>query len=273
MNRFRSTVECYDCHQQVSDLKAHRGVCRRGRHGKSGTVECYDCRQQVTSLHDHRALGQCSNPGAGKNGYRQVHVVAPVPVPVAVALPGRDHYVLVDLSGSMGGAKLEQAKAALTEVHARVPDEDRLAIISFDSAAFFKLKPRANGQVRRQNELPDLLARMRAQGSTALYDAIFLAVEQIRDKQRETRIVVLTDGEDNASRHTLAEVLALVDQHAAVTLDIVHIDGQQAPSQAFAQLAQRGRGVYEKVTVETIVRVTVERVLAAGGHDAMDVTA
>jgi hypothetical protein len=40
-----------------------------------------------------------------------------------------------------------------------------------------------------------------------------------------------------------------------------------------AQLAQRGRGVYEKVTVETIVRVTVERVLAAGGHHAMDVTA
>jgi uncharacterized protein with von Willebrand factor type A (vWA) domain len=172
----------------------------------------------------------------------------------------------------MAGARLEQAKAALTEVHARVPDEDRIAIISFDSSAFFKLKPRANGQVRRQNELPNLLARMRAQGFTALYDAIFLAVKQIRDKERETRIVVLTDGEDNASRHTLAEVLALVDQHAALTLDIVHIDGHKVPSPAFEQLAQHGRGVYEKVTVETIVRVTVERVL--GGDDAaMDVTA
>jgi Mg-chelatase subunit ChlD len=261
------TVECYDCHQQVRDLRAHRSVCGQGRHGKSGTVECYDCRQQVASLHDHRQNGQCPNPGAGAAGHRRAQPVAASPAPAATPLPGRDHYFLVDVSGSMAGAKLDQAKAALSQVHARVPDTDRLAIITFDSQAFFKLKPRPNEQVRRQNELPPLLDRLFARGGTALYDAIFLAVEQIRDKTRETRLVVLTDGEDNASRHTLAETLALVDQYANITLDIVHIDGTAAPSAAFGQLAQRGHGTYQAATVTTIVQVIVQVVTQA---DAMD---
>jgi hypothetical protein len=258
-----TTIECYDCHQQVRDLRKHRGVCSRGRHGKSGTVECYDCHQQVVSLHEHRANGQCPNPRVPGQRKNQAHAVVAATgnVTPVVPLPGRDVYVLVDLSGSMAGAKLDQAKLALAAVHVQMADDDRLSIITFDARAFFRLKQRANGQVRRQNELPALLDRMRAQGSTALYDAIYMAVEQMRGARgSETRIVVLTDGEDNASQRTLAEVTAYVDQYPALTLDILHIDGK-TPVPAFIELIRQGRGdgEYTTVTVETIVKVTVER--------------
>jgi len=174
-------------------------------------------------------------------------------------------FFLVDVSSSMDGDRLNEAKRAITEVHqGGLQDEDRMALITFDTKAFFKLKPRANGQLARQGEIAPLLGRIFARGATALYDALWLALEQLEDVTRPTQFLVLTDGEDNSSTHTLAQVLERAKAFPALTLDIKQIGPGLgvARTPAFEQLAE-GRGSYQIITTEMIVssiRVTVEQV-------------
>lgn len=88
-----------------------------------------------------------------------------------------------------------------------------------------------------------LLPRIRAEGATALYDALIMAIEQVNDKTKKTIMTVLTDGEDNSSRNTLEQVMTLLKEYPAITLHIVHIDTVGARLAAYEQLC-RDRGDY-----------------------------
>ena len=131
-----------------------------------------------------------------------------------------------------------------------LPVTSRMAIITFDTAAYFKLKPRPVGQIVRQLELPGILDRIYAKGLTALWDAIVLAVSQIRDDTRQTRIMVLTDGEDNSSTHTAADVSALVATKPNVTIDIIHIGDTAIPG--YTKIATESGGNYSLITEREI---------------------
>ena len=120
------------------------------------------------------------------------------------------------------------------------------------------MKPRPVGQIRRQKELPELLARIYAKGATAIWDAIWLSVEQLADKNRKTLMIALTDGEDNSSKHTFQQVQDLIDGYPNVQLSIIHIDGTGKHCLEYQQLCQ-GRGEY-RVIAETEIVITIETV-------------
>ena len=224
------------------------------RHFRS-TVECYDCHRQVQDLREHRASGTCS-PKQKFSGKTRAPVLGSGDNSARKKL-GRDVFLLMDVSGSMAGSKIEEAKRALLTVHTReLADTDRLAVVTFDTNAYYRLKPRPNGQLLREGDVERLVGRIKTEGGTALYDAIWLTVEDVRDKTRPSTLIVLTDGEDNASAHTLQEVLDAIAQFPALTLDIVHVDGT-APVAAFQQLTAAGRGQYKRVTVKVIVETIV----------------
>ena len=227
--KMSATIECYTCHQHVADLKVHRTTCQR-------SVKCFDCHHYVTDLKSHRTA--CPNSRYAKS------IVVPSErksVASVKTSAHTDYYFLLDVSGSMSMGRLDRAKETLLEVVGTLDPKDRLAIISFDTKAFFKLHPRPIEQILRQGELPGILKRIFAQGGTALYDAIHLAVTQIRTKDQTVVINVLTDGEDNASTHKLAEVQALVEAHPNVKLNIVHIGSRTYD--IYAQLCDT-RGKY-----------------------------
>lgn len=221
---FTSTVRCYDCNGQVYDLKDHRKTCDKSRKAKSVVSSSST---QVT--------------------------VTPV---TAVSDNTVDFYFLLDVSSSMTGTRLTSAKQSATEIETIMADNDRMALITFDTGAYFKLKPRAVGQLRRQKELDPLLSRIFAQGATAIWDAIWLAVTQLKDKNRDTQMIVLTDGEDNSSTHTFAQVQDLIKDFPNIKLSIIHISG--APCDKYQQLC-KDRGNYE-VIVETEITTTIKTV-------------
>jgi Mg-chelatase subunit ChlD len=157
-----------------------------------------------------------------------------------------DWYAVIDVSSSMAGERLNAAKMALkNDIEPLMAADDRMAIVTFDTDAYFRLKPRAVGQLRGQHELEWLLARMFAHGCTALWDALWLVIEQLRDKQRKTVLTVLTDGEDNASQHTQEELMTLLAQHVNVTMSIVHIG--TAASEPYKAACRVANGVYSLV--------------------------
>ncbi len=119
--------------------------------------------------------------------------------PVSVAL-------LFDASGSMQvAAKLEEARRAARQFLAYLqPGLDELAIYSFDSG-LRRLQPfapfRADGTLERS------LARVNPFGMTSLYDAIAATAREVAGRPNAHRaVIVLTDGLDNNSRLTAAEV-------------------------------------------------------------------
>lgn len=272
---FSSTVECYGCRQQVADLQSHRPVCTGGRGSnkgetRRGTIECYDCHQHVANLKSHRA--ECLKSRRAKS--------ALVPAPhvhhrgrgrghrgnkATLVAVSKDVWVLLDVSASMEGARLSNAKEALLERVDEMNECDRLAVVSFDHAPFLKLKPRPVGQLRRQNEMPELLARIYADRTffkTALYDSVKMAADDViahrKDLGHKVHIIALTDGGDNSSQHlqTSAATVRYIDNIPNMTLDIVHIDESKRGIRDYKTLCE-GRGEYvvvEELSIKTTLR-------------------
>lgn len=237
-----STIECYDCHLQVTDIKAHRMVCTKSRHQKSSMTSSYNSSTSTPNT-STSTTSTSTTPTTSTSSLKANNV---------------DYYYIFDVSGSMEGAKLESAKKCALNIVEKMSKTDRIAIITFDSSAFFKLKPRVVEQIIRQNELPPLLDRIFARGLTALYDAIHLAITQIRDKNQKTILNVLTDGEDNSSKHSYKEVLDLLKEFPHLSLNIIHIDGKLNPNTNYATLCSSNSGQYVSIDSTEIEKTVIE---------------
>lgn len=113
--------------------------------------------------------------------------------------------ILLDGSGSMGLAgKMEAAKAAINALTARRREGDDFALFSFDS----------NGHVNELvpfTENPAAITRavdvVKPWGKTAFFDALAQMPERSELGRNASRaIILLSDGIDNASKMTRAEV-------------------------------------------------------------------
>jgi VWFA-related protein len=113
--------------------------------------------------------------------------------------------ILLDGSGSMGLAgKMEAAKAAINALTARRREGDDFALYVFDSEG------RANEMVPF-TENPAAITRavdvVRPWGKTAFFDALAQMPERSELGRNPTRaIILLSDGIDNASKLTRAEI-------------------------------------------------------------------
>jgi len=123
-----------------------------------------------------------------------------------------DIVLVVDVSGSMEeNGKLDQAKAGLGTFLQRILPEDRVGLVTFSSAAQLTVPPALLGQNRVA--LDDAIQAMRPTGKTAIYDGL-LAGKQALDalpatedgQERIKAIVLLTDGEENASKATFEQL-------------------------------------------------------------------
>jgi Ca-activated chloride channel family protein len=125
--------------------------------------------------------------------------------------------ILVDTSSSIRDRfPFEQAAAIefITRVvHAPV---DKAMIVSFDSSAEL-----VSDMISDAEKLSTAVRNMRPGGGIAFYDAIYFAcrdkLQQDQPKQRFRRaMVILTDGEDNQSRHTRDQALEMAQKADAV---------------------------------------------------------
>ena len=120
-------------------------------------------------------------------------------IPVTVGL-------VVDHSGSMRRKLADVIAAARTFVQSSSP-EDQMFVINFNEHVTVGL-PAAILLTDRSDELQRAISNTPAAGTTALYDAIVEAQKRLRTGGPDKKVlIVISDGGDNASAHTLAEVL------------------------------------------------------------------
>ena len=120
-----------------------------------------------------------------------------------------DIILVVDVSGSMEGEKIEQVKAGMEAFLTRILPEDRVGLVSFASSAVLEVPPAPLAENRIQ--LSDAIQRLRAQGRTAVYDGLIAGKQALdalppTEEDRIRAIVLLSDGQDNASSITLDQL-------------------------------------------------------------------
>ncbi len=124
--------------------------------------------------------------------------------------------LVVDTSGSMSDqGRLPQAKRGLHDFLGLLSPADRVGLMRFSSRVQ-QLEPIRTVKDARPDLLRDI-RRLVAAGDTALYDAAnrgIAAVQALGDRSRINAVVLLTDGNDTASRTKLKEVLAPLKAHS-----------------------------------------------------------
>ena len=98
----------------------------------------------------------------------------------------------------------------------------------------FDDKPRlAVGLTQDTSKIQQELTFSRSHGSTALLDAIYLALQEMRKSKKNKRaLLVISDGGDNRSRYTVKEVRNLIQESDVLIYAIgVFGDGYDTPEE------------------------------------------
>jgi len=133
-------------------------------------------------------------------------------IPVTVGL-------VIDHSGSMVSKLQDVIAAARTFVRSSNP-EDQMFVVNFNEKVTLGL-PRAIRFTNRPEQLESAILRAPAMGMTALYDALAEALDQLQAGDRDKKVVIaISDGGDNASVHSLAQVLKLAGESSALVYTI-----------------------------------------------------
>jgi Ca-activated chloride channel homolog len=156
-----------------------------------------------------------------EDGVRQtVRLFAHEDIPVTVGL-------VVDHSGSMKGKLTEVTSAARSFVRSSNP-ADRMFVINFNEKVILGL-PASIQFTNRSDELEAAILRTLPMGQTALYDATAEALQLLGGDDRDKKIlIVISDGGDNVSKHTLTGLLNMAGQSSALIYTIGIFDAEDA---------------------------------------------
>lgn len=115
--------------------------------------------------------------------------------------------VIFDLSGSMKN-KIEKAREAVVQFFKTANVQDEFFIVTFAD------KPETLAEFTQSiEEIQGKLILAVPEGRTALLDAIYMAVNRMRDARHNKKaLLIISDGGDNRSRYTESEIRSLVKE-------------------------------------------------------------
>src|SRR5579872_5261341 len=151
--------------------------------------------------------------------------------------------LLVDHSGSMRPKIAEVIAGARAFVRSSNPN-DRMFVVNFNEAVSLGL-PAAMGFTADPAQLERAIWRDLAVGETALYDAIVKALAKLQTGGLEKKVlVVISDGADNASSHSLADALDMAERSSAIiyTVGLFAPNDRDANPKVLRRLAQETGG-------------------------------
>ena len=109
--------------------------------------------------------------------------------------------VVFDASGSMG-YKMSKAREAVAQFFKTSNPEDEFFLVQFNNRPEIM-----TGFTRSMEEIQNRLTFVRSKGRTALLDAIYLALNQMKEaRNNQKALLVISDGGDNSSRYTPREI-------------------------------------------------------------------
>lgn len=134
--------------------------------------------------------------------------------------------ILFDVSGSMNADKIKKARKALERFISTSHPSDEYFLVAFNNRAQLLMDRTRDGEgLLRQ------LTLVQPKNNTALYDAVYLGVERVtRGTHNKRAILIISDGQDNASRYNFGEVRRLMKESDVVTYSVGILDRGDASS-------------------------------------------
>lgn len=166
--------------------------------------------------------------------------------------------IVIDNSGSMREKRHEVNQASINLVRASNPN-DEVFIVNFNDEYY--LDQDFTGSVPK---LQEALERIESRGGTALYDAVVASADHLKKNARLDKkvLVVVTDGEDNASRESLEQAVRRLQAENGPTVYTVGLlwgEGHlKRAKRALQEMAEDTGGVWffprDLSEVDTITR-------------------
>jgi Ca-activated chloride channel family protein len=146
--------------------------------------------------------------------------------------------VVFDVSGSMGGDKINKAREALSKFIETSHARDEYFLIGFNNRAQLLLD-----HTRDSDALMQKLTFVQTHGQTALYDAVYLGVNKVtRGAHPKKAILLISDGQDNSSRYTFSELRRLLKESDVIIYAVGIVDGHDN-----SELGYGGRAILEEL--------------------------
>ncbi len=115
--------------------------------------------------------------------------------------------IVFDASGSMG-QKMSKAREAVAQFFKTANPDDEFFLVQFNDRPEL-----TSGFTRSLEEIQNRLTFTRSKGRTALLDAVYLALNTMKEAHNAKKaLLVISDGGDNSSRYTEREIKRLVKE-------------------------------------------------------------
>jgi Ca-activated chloride channel family protein len=145
-----------------------------------------------------------TRPAIADSAYGLLTLVPPSAAAHMAAVP-RDLIVLLDTSGSMAGAPLDQARRVTAALVDSLSDQDQLELIEFSSSPRRWKRGPVPATATNRRDAQGWLARLQASGSTEMRTGILEALAPLRG-EAQRQVVLITDGLIGFEDEVLAEI-------------------------------------------------------------------
>jgi Ca-activated chloride channel family protein len=150
-----------------------------------------------------------------------------------------------DTSGSMR-PRIQKAREAVAALLQNANPKDEFFLVQFSSSAQL-----LSGLTTRTEEIWRQVSGMETGGTTALLDAVQVALTEMKNAQYTRKaIVIISDGEDNASRCSLHELKAAV-RESDVLIYSIGIGGSDAYMPGWWPQSPTGSALLNEIAKET----------------------
>lgn len=156
-------------------------------------------------------------------------------IPVAVG-------IVIDNSGSMRDKRPAVNAAAINFVKSSNP-QDKVFVVNFNEDFFLDQDYTASVP-----KLKDALERIEARGGTALYDAVVASSDHLKKSGllEKKVLLVVTDGEDNASRESLEQAIRRLQEEngpTVYTIGLLADEHSKRARRALREMAEETGGI------------------------------
>jgi Ca-activated chloride channel homolog len=181
----------------------------------------------------------------------------------------RDVTAVVDVSGSMSGEKMEQARRALHQLLGTLGADDRIRLISFSSGVRQWRETWMPATRANLREAGDWIDRLRADGGTHISGALEKAFEATSPAERLPIVIFLTDGQPTAGVTQPDRIVALAESQRGRARIFAFGVGYDVNTYLLDRLSEAARGSTQYVQPNEDVEQAVSVLAAKVRHPVL----
>jgi Ca-activated chloride channel family protein len=182
---------------------------------------------------------------AGEDGYFML-LLAPGAAAQTEALR-RDVVAVIDVSGSMSGEKIAQAKAALAQLLASLRDRDRFRLVAFSGGVRRYASGWTTASPENRRDATVWIRSLEAEGGTNIAGALTEAFADAADPEALGVVVFLTDGQPSVGESDPERIAERAEQGRGRFRVFAFGVGDDVNTYLLDRLTERARGTTEYV--------------------------